>query len=163
MKIIQKVSLLISCMSLCGALQSNVLLKDTLEQFLDRIEKDEKSKKGFRVYYSNFLEQQNKNYKSSKQKRLARLRASGLTTLRDNQPDWYKAIEPYSLDLDESTQECRQVRLFLTRYALFDAYKKGISVKIAGAREKVKNVLRPVKSCYLFVKGKVKSIFRKKS
>lgn len=144
-------------------LQAKNLLEDSLEGFLHRIGKTEDEKQGFRNYYSNFLEEQNKTYKSSKRKKLLRLRAIALTHLKEKNPEWYKEVEPYSLDLEESTQECRKVRLFLTRYALFDAYKKGKPVKIVGSREKVKHFLRPVKNAFVAVKNKVTGLFPRRS
>lgn len=163
MKIMKNIHIFTLLMIFSSVLQAKNLLEDSLEEFLNRIGKTEDEKQGFRNYYSNFLEVQNKIYKSSKRKKLIRLRATALTTLKEKNPEWYKIIEAYSLDLEESTQECRKVRLFLTRYALFDSYQKGEPVKIVGSREKVKHFLRPVKNAFVAVKNKVTGLFTRRS
>lgn len=100
------------------------ILNDSIEEFLTAVVQGEHEKIEFRGYYSKFLEKQSRKRRSSKRGHLRRLRSMALRTLREKHPSWYKEVEPYAFDLDESTQEARQARLFLIRFALLEEFRE---------------------------------------
>lgn len=100
------------------------VLNDDLEQFLERCAADKAEQQEFRGYYSRFLDKQSKQRRNSKDRALRKLRSSALNNLERHHPKWYKEVEHYVFDLEEQTQEARKVRLFLTRFALFEEYRE---------------------------------------
>ena len=101
-----------------------LIFEDSLDDFIDRCAKDEDEKIEFRGYYSNFLEKQAKSRRDSKRSHLRRLRSSALKNLERHHPQWYKQVEPFVLDLAESHADTRNIRLFLTRFALLEEYRE---------------------------------------
>lgn len=100
------------------------IFEDSLDEFIDRCAKDEEEKVEFRGYYSRFLEKQAKSRKNEKSSHLRRLRSAALKNLERHHPQWYKQVEPFVLDLSQAHADTRNVRLFLTRFALLEEYRE---------------------------------------
>lgn len=97
------------------------ILDDSLDSFLEFVV-PQQEQEAFSSFYSQFLERTSRKRKNSKKRYLRRLRFSAFEQLRKEKKDWYKEIEPYIFDLDDSTEQARKVRLFLTRFALLQDY-----------------------------------------
>jgi hypothetical protein len=104
-----------------GSVRAYSILDDSLDSFLEFVV-PQKEQEGFSSFYSQFLEKTSRKRKNSKKRYLRRLRFSAFEQLRKEKKDWYKEIEPYIFDLDDSTEQARKVRLFLTRFALLEDY-----------------------------------------
>lgn len=155
------IPLLFSLIALIGTAQSHNILDASLEDFLNQVSIDDNKKTDFRVYYSKFLEYHNAEYQGKRRKKLMHLRSSALKTLKASNSEWYSLVEPYSLDLEESTQECRKVRLFLTRFGLLDAFNNNQPIRTVGTRLKVKNFFRSIGGSFRTCKNKIKKTFGK--
>ncbi len=102
---------------------SRSVFDDSLDQFLERCADNEDEKIEFRGYYSKFLEKQARTRRQSKHSRLRKLRSAALPHLEKSHPDWYKQIEPFVLDLEDTGSDTKKVRLFLNRYAVLIQYR----------------------------------------
>lgn len=127
----------------CLNIEARSILDLDLESFLEQAAQ-EKEKAEFRTYYSQFLEKESKARRQSKQKHLRRLRSAALRSLRQNHVSWYKEVEPHLLELEESTEEARKTRLFLTRFALLEEYRHKPSLYPSGWWDTTKEYVRGV-------------------
>jgi len=117
---------------------SNLPFSDSLELFLSRMSSDEIEKQEFRGYYSRFLRKQSKLHPERKSGKLQKLRISALNSIEIKNPSLYEVIEPYLIDLDFA-KELRDMRLYLTRYALFEEFKRRNIIKRSGIWERAKD------------------------
>jgi hypothetical protein len=127
------------------------LIKIDLEQFLSSQTDDDIEKTEFRGYYSKFLRKQTRHSRLRKGHRLRKLRRKALASIEIKNPKLYEQFKQYLIDLDE-LDSCRDLRLFLTRYALFEEYqsKKIISNKgfFGKARSYASRVNNKMKNLY---------------
>jgi len=98
-------------------------LDDNLERFLTESTSDVEEQRAFRGYYSKFIKKQNRRHMVRKRRKLQNLRTQALDDIEVQSPAIYAQLEPYLVDLDESP-ECRPVRLYLVRHALFQEFKE---------------------------------------
>jgi len=111
----------ITILFMISSIRAYSILDDSLDSFLEFVVPKQEQEE-FSSFYSQFLEKTSRKRKSSKKRYLRRLRFSAFEQLRKEKKDWYKEIEPYIFDLDDSTEQARKVRLFLTRFALLEDY-----------------------------------------
>lgn len=98
-----------------------LVFQDSLEGFLHRVVEKE-YQDGFREYYGDFLASIKDVSHEKKQKDLVLVRKNGLAHLEIEHQDWYQVLEDHA-ELDVQHQS-RATRKFLTRYALYQDYKK---------------------------------------
>lgn len=126
---------------MCGNLLAKEpvnLLNDSLEGFLGHMTQDESEQREFRGFYSKFLRKQGRYGHHRIRGKLQNLRLSALSSIELKNPPLYKEIEPFLIDLDFA-KDCRNIRLFLTRYALFEEYKRRKAIKTSGMWERFKD------------------------
>ncbi len=105
------------------ALIQPIYLDDSLERFLAEMTSDVQEQEEFRGYYSAFIKKQNRKHTIRKRRKLQNLRIKALNDIEVKFPSLYAQLEPYLIDLDDSSV-CRTQRLYLTRYALFQKFQE---------------------------------------
>lgn len=125
-------------MGIVGVRAVDLPFDDSLEIFLSRMTSDETEKSEFRGYYSRFLRKQSKVHPERKRGKLQNLRIHALNSIEIKDPSLYQVIEPFLIDLDIA-QESRNIRLYLTRYALFEEFQRRKIIKHSGLWERAKD------------------------
>ena|SRR3989338_6368065 len=99
----------------------SLVFKERLEDFVVRVVEKE-YQDGFREHYGDFLDSMRVLPTQKKQKELLLLRKNALAYLEIAHQDWYQVLQDHA-ELDIENQS-RATRLFLTRYGLYQDYKK---------------------------------------
>ncbi len=107
----------------------------------------------FKNYYTNFMKKIDligKNSLVKKNTELCRLRNLAFYSLENKHPEWALQLKPYALyekdEADAANKQSRSIRIFLTRYAVYEEFLKNIAQERAGVWYRLKSYTKHVGS-----------------
>lgn len=130
-------------------IQSFDFIDATIEDFSQRMVPSE-DRLAFNSFYQEFIAGLKKISPAKKNAELQHLRELARCSLEVKHPEWSMQLKPYAFyERDEGVgqeSQLRSIRIFLTRYALYEEFLKNKALEHAGMWHKFKSYTKHVGS-----------------
>jgi hypothetical protein len=124
-------------------------IDSSMDEFIKRVVPSNDSN-AFKAYYKEFIESLEKLTSAKKMAEFQELRKLGRCGLAVKYPAWERELKEYPFYEKEiqlgKKNELKSIRLFLTRYGVYEKYREKLALEKAGIWNRVKSYSYHVKS-----------------